>query len=102
MKRYIDRPREQPSSSSYAAEYVLGEPLDDLWAVARMMDLSAQLAEVPDLEVLVVRYLEVPDDHPARVEYEVVESGSMLVYSENYHMLLSQYPESFEREHQEA
>lgn len=100
MKRYIEKPRQL--SAYYAAQYQPGRSLDDVLAVARKMHRDAAVVEVPELEVLVVRYLRVPDDHPARIEYEVVEAGHFLVYSETFDVLYSSSPKEFERDHEDA
>lgn len=97
--RYQRRPRREPGSS-YAARFTApGRSLDDLYEVARVKDPAAALGEQADLGVLVVRYLDVPDDHPARLRYEVVPEGSYLVYSDEYHLLYSDDARSFESEH---
>jgi hypothetical protein len=50
--------------------------------VARKCDSDAQVAVVPELDVVVVRWERVPDDHPPRTEYEVVVRGGWLAFSE--------------------
>jgi hypothetical protein len=103
MERYVDRPKDRRSVSfaaRYAPEKVSSR--DDLLAVARQMHSDAEIAEVPSLRVAVVRYLRVPDDHPAQIEYEVVEAGSYLVYSETFDLLYSSDPETFAKEHERA
>lgn len=69
-----------------AAKYVPGDSgsLDDCLTVARMADHRAEVAEVtfPSAAVLLIRYLNVPDEHPARIEFETVEDGHYLVYSQ--------------------
>lgn len=97
--RYSSKPRCNPGLV-YAARYEApGRPLDELLEVARMKDSDAALGECAELGVVVVRYLDVPDDHPARLRYEVVPEGHYLVYSDDYHLLYSDDARSFEREH---
>jgi hypothetical protein len=70
-----------------AARYEAGQPLDDLLRVARMADGKAELAEVTSLPsgpVLLVRYMRCYDDHPAELDWEVVQPGEFLTYSETY------------------
>ena len=83
IRRYRRKPDPGARDDQYAACYQPGQSLGDLTAVARMADPGAELAEVafPSRTVLVVRWLDVPDDHPSRNEYEVIEAGSYLAYS---------------------
>lgn len=102
--RYVDRPRKR-HRVSYAARYEQGNPLGDLREIAQKADRSAELAEVPALGalgVLAVRYLLVPDDHPAYTDYEIIPEGHYLVYSEDFGLLYASDPETFAREHQSA
>ncbi len=101
MKEYVKRVT-APSGRGYAAVYHAGQPLDDVLAVARKADRGATVAEIPDMGVLVVRYLYVPDHSPSRIDYEVVEDGKVLVYSDSYDTLYSTDEHSFETEWQEA
>jgi hypothetical protein len=97
--RYSSKPRRDPGPV-YAARYeATGRPLGELLAVARMKDSGAVLGECAELGVLVVRYLDVPDDHPATLHYEVVPEGHYLVYSDDYHLLYTDDARSFAREH---
>lgn len=73
------------------ALYTAGGPLDDLRAVASEADIpgrrgKASLAEcqLPGGTVLVVRWMRVNDDHPATIDYQVVEDGDWLYYSIEY------------------
>lgn len=81
--RYRLRPDPRGQNDQYAACYQPGQPLGDLATVARMADPRAELAEVtfPSRTVLVVRWLDIPDDHPSQNEYEVIEAGKYLAYS---------------------
>ena len=83
VQRYRRKPEPGGRDDQFAACYQPGQPLGDLTAVARMADPRAELAEVafPSRTVLVVRWLRIPDDHPSRNEYEVIEAGKYLAYS---------------------
>ena len=98
VTQFVDRPRRR--GVSYAAQYVAGASLDDLREVARKLDRDAEVAEVPQLGVLVVRYLNVPDNHPAHTDFEVVPDGHYLVYSRAFDLLYESDPETFAREHE--
>lgn len=99
-RRYVEgRPR--PERVSYAAQYRKGEPLNDLREVVAKYDRGGDVAEQAALGVLVVRYLNVPDNHPARVEYEVVPDGHFLAYSETFDLLYVDDAQNFAREHKE-
>src|SRR5688500_17623895 len=100
LMQFVGRPREP--GISYAAQYVSGGPFGDLLEVARKVDHDAALAEVPALGVLLVRYLNVPDDHPARTDYVVVPDNHYLVYSEPFHLIYESDPNTFAREHTAA
>lgn len=82
VRRYRRKPQPEGRFTQHAARYQPGEPLGDLYAVARMADARAELAEVTFLSrtVLLVRWLEIPDDHPSRNEYRTVEAGKYLAY----------------------
>lgn len=69
------------------ARYEPGQPLGSLLQVARMADRNAELSEVtglPSGPVLLVRYMRSQDDHPAELDWEVVQPGEFLSYSETY------------------
>lgn len=86
--RFTRKPEEQRDRGITAAQYKAGGPLGDLEAVAHLSGRYA-LAEcaLPDETVLVVRWMRVSDDHPARREYEIVHDGDWLYYSETYDSL---------------
>jgi len=76
----------KPTTSSETitvAKYEPGQPLAALAEVARMAYTGSELAEVtfPSGPVLVVRWMDIPDDHPSTVKYETVEPGDYLAYS---------------------
>jgi hypothetical protein len=83
VQRYRRKPVREVREEQYAARYEPGKPLSDLEAVARMADRKAELAEavLPSGPVLVVRYERFHDDHPSKIEYEVIEPGHYLAYS---------------------
>jgi uncharacterized protein YndB with AHSA1/START domain len=67
------------------AEYQPGQPLDDLAAVARLARGEVAECDLPTAgRVLVARWVDYPDEHPAQVQYTVVDRGEFLVYSERY------------------
>jgi len=98
--RYEQKPYPAQPSYSYATKYQPGRPTDELLDVARKVDCEAILAEVGELGVVVVRYLRTPDDHPAEIDYVVVEEGAYLVYSARLDVLYAQDAYSFEHEHE--
>lgn len=84
VERYRKKPRQGDDGDQFAAKYQSGAPLDDLLAVAQMAHPAAEVAEVTfpsGHTVLLARWLNIPDDHPARDDYEVVEPGRWLAYS---------------------
>lgn len=94
-QRFERKPETRSDRGILAAQYHAGQPLDDLRAVAAKADRTfmpegkAVLAEcaLPDETVLVVRWLRVPDGHPADQQYEVIKDGDWLYYSETYESL---------------
>jgi hypothetical protein len=85
VERYRRKPRSvQTHEDQYAARYNPGENKLDLWIVAKMCDRNAELIEVPfpSGPILLVRYLKYNDDHPSTIEYQAVEPGQYLAYSE--------------------
>lgn len=101
MSFFVERPRRQ-RGRSYAAQYVLGEPLDGLrQVVEKTFAEGADVVEVPRFKVALVRYLNVPDHHPAYMDYKVVPAGHYLVYSQLYHLLYVSDAEAFVRDHEE-
>jgi hypothetical protein len=89
VQQFRRKPTKADREDQVAARYIPGEPLTDLLSVARMAHLSAELAEVEFKSgtVLLVRYLDVPDDHPAEWKFEVVQAGDWLAYSPGNDML---------------
>lgn len=84
VRRFRRKPDSDDRADQIAARYEPGQPADDLRAVARKADYNAELAEVTfpsGAQVLAVRWLQVPDDRPAKTRYEFVESGEFLAYS---------------------
>jgi hypothetical protein len=80
------KPGPRDDEDHVAARYTPGQPLDDLAQVASKADSYLQDAELAEVTlqsgpVLLVRYLWIQDDHPARPDYVVVESGQWLAYS---------------------
>lgn len=59
-----------------AARYRYGQPLDEIRAIALRGSHAAQIVEVPEWRLLLVR-TGPPEDHPF---YEVVADGTWLVY----------------------
>ena len=86
VKRFRRKPQKTRERGLAAAQYVAGGPLDDLRIVAEMAGSGAAVAEcaLPDETVLVARWVDIPDDHPSQVRYEVVRDGDWLCYSETY------------------
>jgi len=89
VKRFRRKPEKTQERGLAAAQYVAGGPLDDLLAVAKMAGRGSVVAEcaLPDETVLVARWVDVPDDRPSEVQYEVVRDGDWLYYSETYDRL---------------
>jgi hypothetical protein len=86
IQRYRRKPRKQTDDDSLiVARYEPGKPLDDLQRVAQMADGEAELAEVslPSGTVLLVRWTRVPDDHPSETDWEVIEAGGYLAFSDD-------------------
>lgn len=85
VQRYQRRkPKREVLEDMFVARYEPGQPLDDLATVARKADPGAGLVEVTfpsGAKILVVRWLDIPDDHPGEVKYETVEAGDYLAYS---------------------
>lgn len=90
IQHYVKKPR-QKSEDLTVARYEPDQPLDDLTAVAELTDYKAELVEVrfQSSVVLLVRYYNYPDNHPTHVEYETVEAGDYLAYSETYDLLFA-------------
>ena len=84
IQRYRRKPKPPDERVLAVARYQPGAPLDDLVAVARMHDRHAQLAEVrfAAVKVLVVRYTHYRDEGPSEIQYEHVEPGDYLAYSD--------------------
>jgi hypothetical protein len=88
MARYRRKPEPAVRDSIDAAEYQPGQPLDELAAVARLARGEVAECQLPTAGmVLVARWVDYPDDHPATVRYEVVDQGEFLTYSEKYDSL---------------
>jgi hypothetical protein len=65
------------------------ESVDAISEVARKSGKEAVAVAVPEMDVVVVRYLEVPDHHPSSLEYTVVERGKWLAFSEDSYSVYS-------------
>jgi hypothetical protein len=88
MARYRRKTTPPASETIDVAEYQPGQPLDDLAAVAARASGQVAECELPTAgRVLVARWVDYPDDHPATVQYEVVNRGEYLVFSERYDSL---------------
>lgn len=84
-QRYRRKPETKARETICVAEYQPGQPLDDLAAVAALAHGEVAECELPQAGlVLVARWVDYPDDHPATVRYEVVDRGEFLVFSEQY------------------
>lgn len=84
------KPRPATSDTVRAARFDgTTESMVALLRVAKMADDHALVANVPTLDAAVVRWLCVDDDHPARREYEVVERGKWLAFSDTHWLLYS-------------
>lgn len=86
IERYRKKRDVRPEPDQYAARYTPGAPLDDLFGVAKMCDRDAEILEVPFRSgtVLLVRYRAYHDDYPSTIEYQAVEVGQWLAYSQDY------------------
>lgn len=94
---YIER--EHKPGKFRAARYIAGQPTDDLLAVARRMDPDAEITEVTRWNVLLVKSTRIPDDHPSYTDWEVVENGHWLVFSEQTYGIYAMSDEAFTREY---
>lgn len=99
MTEYVRRTKVE-TDKSFAAVYRTGQPLDELLAVARKANPDASVVEVPEWGVALVRHLEVPDHSPMYTDYDVVEDGHVLVWSESAYVLFVTDSASFEREYE--
>lgn len=95
MKRYREVPR-QGERISYAARFDDPENFEDVLTVARKRDPDAQVAFVPELDALLVK----TDDDRGEPDYDVVERGHMLVYSQTFGLLYTSDASDFEQEHE--
>jgi hypothetical protein len=94
VKRYREMPR--TGGVSYAARFDDPENLEDVLAVARKKQSDARVAFVPGLDVLLVK----TDDDRGEPDYDVVERGHLLVYSDPFGVLYTTNPSDFERDHE--
>lgn len=95
--RWRPKPRETDPTGVVTARYLpnqTGQAYRAMHAalleVAQMADSSAETTEAlfeGRGPVLLVRYLASHDDHPAQVEYVVVQPGNHLYYSQSYDLL---------------
>lgn len=99
MTAYVKRARIEEERVE-AAVYRHGQPLDDLLAVARKADPDASVVEVPEFGVALVRHLEIPDHSPMYTDYDVLEYGKVLVWSERSYILYVTDETSFGREYE--
>ena len=98
MTDYIERPKDNQASRAVAAVYRPGQPLDDLRKVAREADSDAEVVEVPEWGVLLVRHKQIPDHAPSYTDYDVVQDGQVLIWSERVYTLYVDDLASFQRE----
>jgi len=97
--RYERKPKSE-RTYYHAALYRPGAPLSELEDVALKSGEDVIVAEVPEMRVLLVQYLNTfGGDYPAKIDYVVVEEGDYLVYSERYSVLYAEDAENFERQH---
>jgi hypothetical protein len=78
------KPERSHNDDQLAARYTPGSPLGGLLKVAResyLGDAQLAVAKFASGPVLVVRYTETFDDHPAKTAYVTVEPGHWLAYS---------------------
>lgn len=91
MARYRRKPSPDTRDTIEVAEYQPGLPLDKLAAVAARATGEVAECELPTAGlVLVARWVDYPDDNPPAVQYEVVEQGDYLIFSEEYDTLSSE------------
>jgi len=86
IKRFYRKPElVQADRGLIAAQYIPGQPLDDLRKVAALA-YEGEAAEcvLPSGTVLVARYTDIPDDYLPRPDYAVVVPRDWLYYSESY------------------
>lgn len=78
--KFDSRPR--PSGPILAAKFDGSrESIEAIRQLAQREDADAVVEHAPGLDVLLVRHLEHYDDHPPRVDYEVIELNAWLGYS---------------------
>lgn len=85
-RRFRRKPADRPERDLVVAQFFAGQPLADLAEVALLAGSGSVVAEcvLPDETVLVARWLDIPDDHPAEQQYVIVRDGNWLYYSETY------------------
>jgi hypothetical protein len=98
MSDYIERPKDKQTGRAMAAVYRPGEPLDDLRRVARKADPDADVVEVAEWGVLLVRHEEIPDHARSYIDYDVVQPGQLLIWSKRSYSLYVDDVADFERE----
>lgn len=98
--KYVKRPQPHRSEAAYAAKYQKGEDLGVLQKVAEKM--GGEVAEAPELGVLVVQYQSTSDLAPAHASYEVVQDGHFLVYSPRFDVLFTMDSTELDQEYEEA
>jgi hypothetical protein len=84
IARFRKKPRPGDDDDQVAARYTPAGDLHALTEVARLADENAEVLEVrfpSGASVLLVRWLRFHDDHPAEIDYEVIEPGKWLAYS---------------------
>ena len=88
IRRFRRKPAARPERGLVAVQYHAGALTAGLKTVAAAA-YQGVVAEcvLPDETVLVARWLDIPDDHPARHRYEIVHDGNWLYYSETYNHL---------------
>jgi hypothetical protein len=97
MTQYVKRPRNSADHAS-AATYRFGEPLHEVTKVARFADPDADVVEIPEWRLLLVRHTKIPDNAPSYTDYDVVEDGQILVFSHQYDLLYAEDAASFHRQ----
>lgn len=82
VKRYRRKPLNVGNEDQHAALYTPGESLADLRTVAMMCHAEITEVTMPGgTRVLLARWLDIPDEHPARNAWVTVEAGRYLAYS---------------------
>lgn len=91
IERYRSKPKPKSDMPTIATLYLAGESLVSLQTVAAMADRHAQMAEavMPDGQKVLLIQWRRSGECGSDVEWEIVQDGEYLVYSEEYGSLVA-------------